>query len=209
MTAAEMARVVAACARVGAWLHVDEVYTGTEYPGQPDTPTFWGMYDRVIVTNSLSKAYGLAGVRIGWAVTSPHMADELWRRHEYAVIAAAAPSMTLAEIALQPSKRIQLLTRQRSISQAGLAVMREWITGQNGRFSVQPAQATSIAFVRYHFDIPSYDLAEHIRTQSSVLVAPGSTLGAEHHLRITVGYEPAKIQTALERIATVATQLGY
>ena len=209
MTAAEQQRVVAACARVGAWLHVDEVYTGTEYPGEPDTASFWGTYDRLIVTNSLSKAYGLAGVRIGWAVTTPHMAEELWRRHEYAVIAAAAPSMTLAEIALQPAKRTQLLTRQRSISQAGVQVMREWIATQGGRFSVQPAQATSIAFVRYHFDVPSYDFAEQIRTTQSVLVAPGSTLGAEHHLRITVGYEPAKIRTALERIAAAATALGY
>jgi aspartate/methionine/tyrosine aminotransferase len=117
--------------------------------------------------------------------------------------------MTLAEIALQPAKRTQLLTRQRSISHAGVQVMREWIATQGGRFSVQPAQATSIAFVRYHFDVPSYDFAEHIRTTQSVLVAPGSTLGAEHHLRITVGYEPAKIRTALERIAAVATTLGY
>ncbi len=209
MTAAEKQRVIAACARVGAWLHVDEVYTGTEYPGVPDTTSFWGSYDRLIVTNSLSKAYGLAGVRIGWAVTTAHMAEELWRRHEYAVIAAAAPSMTLAEIALQPAKRTQLLTRQRNISQAGLAVMHEWIATQTGRFTIQPAQATSIAFVRYHFDLLSYDFAERIRTTQSVLVAPGSTLGAEHHLRITVGYEPAKIRTALDRIAAVATQLGY
>jgi aspartate/methionine/tyrosine aminotransferase len=63
--------------------------------------------------------------------------------------------------------------------------------------------------VRYHFDVPSYDFAEQIRTTQSVLVAPGSTLGAEHHLRITVGYEPAKIRTALARIAAVAATLGY
>jgi aspartate/methionine/tyrosine aminotransferase len=100
MTRTEMERVVAACARVGAWLHVDEVYHGTEHAGVADTPTFWGMYDRVICTNSFSRRYGLSGLRVGWAMTTPHMAEELWRRHEYAVIAAAAPSMTLAEIAL-------------------------------------------------------------------------------------------------------------
>jgi len=207
MTQHEMQRVVAACARVGAWLHVDEVYHGTEHAGVADTPTFWGMYDRVICTNSFSKAYGLSGLRVGWAMTTPAMAEELWRRHEYAVIAAAAPSMTLAEIALKPAKRLQLLQRQRQITQAGLAVLHEWLATQAGVFSVQPAQATSIAFVRYHREMPSYDVAEAIRQQASVLVAPGSTLGAEGHLRITVGYEADKVRTALTKIGQVMAGL--
>ncbi|HEU5088327.1 MAG TPA: aminotransferase class I/II-fold pyridoxal phosphate-dependent enzyme, partial [Roseiflexaceae bacterium] len=58
LTLDEMERIVAACARVGAWLHADEVYRGTEHSG-PETPTFWGMYNRLICTASLSKAYGL------------------------------------------------------------------------------------------------------------------------------------------------------
>jgi len=207
LTAAEMQAIVAACARVGAWLHVDEVYHGTEHAGVADTPTFWGMYDRLICTNSLSKAYGLSGLRIGWALTTPAMADELWRRHEYAVIAAAAPSMTLAEIALQPAKRLQLLTRQREISRAGLAMMRNWLPTQQGRFFLHAPQATSIAFVGYTGGMASFELAETIRKQSSVLVAPGSTLGVEGYLRITVGYEPAKIDAALTRIGAVMQRL--
>ena len=95
------------CQKTGAWLHADEVYRGTELNAQ-ETPSFWGMYDRVICVNSMSKAYGLAGLRIGWAMAAPEMVEELWRRHEYAVIAAAGPSMKLAEIALQPAKRASL-----------------------------------------------------------------------------------------------------
>jgi aspartate/methionine/tyrosine aminotransferase len=203
---AEMEGIVEACARVGAWLHADEVYCGTEHAGA-ETPSFWGMYDRLICTNSLSKAYGLAGLRIGWAVAPQAMTDELWRRHEYAVIAAAASSMTLAEIALQPEKRRFLLDRQRTISAAGRAVFDAWLARQEGRFSVQPSAATCIAFVRCHLPISSYELAERLRQVASVLVAPGAALGVEHHLRITVGYEPEKVQTALERIGMVAAQL--
>jgi aspartate/methionine/tyrosine aminotransferase len=96
LTDEEMARVVAACARVGAWLHADEVYGGTERDPAVRARSFWGTYDRLICTNSLSKAYGLSGLRIGWAVAAPEAVEALWRRHEYAVIAAAAPSMTLS-----------------------------------------------------------------------------------------------------------------
>lgn len=207
LSAEEMRRIVQICERTGAWLHADEVYRGTELAA-PETPSFWGMYDKVICVNSFSKAYGLAGLRIGWALAAPEMIEELWRRHEYAVIAAAGPSMKLAEFALQPEKRKLLLDRQRRLSREGHTLLERWVGEQEGRFSVSKAVATSIAFVRYHFDLPSVELANQIRRKASVLVAPGAYLGTEHHLRITVGYEPAKINTALGRIGAVVAELA-
>jgi aspartate/methionine/tyrosine aminotransferase len=207
LTEAEMARIVAACARVGAWLHADEVYAGTERDSDTDTPSFWGRYDRLVCTNSLSKAYGLAGVRIGWAVADVDTIQAMWRRHEYAVIAAAAPSMTLATLALAPAKRRRLLDRQKELSRAGWAVLQEWLAAEE-RFSVGPSAATSIGFVRYDLPIPSFELAEHIRRTERTLVAPGSLLGAEHHLRITLGYEPSKVRQALARVSAAVASLG-
>jgi aspartate/methionine/tyrosine aminotransferase len=201
-----MRRIVSICQKTGAWLHADEVYRGTELKGD-ETPSFWGMYDRVIAVNSMSKAYGLAGLRIGWAMASPEMIEEMWRRHEYAVIAAAGPSMKLTEIALQPAKRAALLERQKNLSREGHTLLENWVRAQEGRFSVSPAVATSIAFVQYHFDMPSAELADHLRRKVSVLVAPGTYLGTENHLRITVGYEPRKITTALERIGVAVAEL--
>lgn len=207
LTETEMERIIAACARVGAWLHADEVYHGTEITAK--TPiSFWGRYDRLICTNSLSKAYGLSGLRIGWALASPETIEALWRRHEYGVIAAAAPSMTLATIALAPAKRQFLLERQRGLSLAGRKVFAQWMLVHGKRFSVQGSFATSLAFVRYDLPIGSYELAERIRKEASVLVAPGATMGAEQHLRITLGYEPEKVREALDRIGAVAAAIA-
>ena len=203
----EMHRVVHICQKSGAWLHADEVYRGTELNQRDETPSFWGMYDKVICVNSLSKAYGLAGLRIGWAVAAPEVIEALWRRHEYTVIAASGPSMMLAEIALQPEKRSMLLERQKKLSRQGHAILSDWVRAQNGQFSVHNAIATSIAFVRYHFDMTSVDLANHIRTQASVLVAPGEYLGTQNYLRITVGYEPEKVSKALAAIAMAVARL--
>lgn len=201
----EMTRIVAACERVGAWLHADEVYRGTERHGG-ETPSFWGRYDRVICTNSLSKAYGLAGLRIGWALSDPQTIEELWRRHEYATIAAAAPSMTLATIALQPKKRSRLIARQRALSCMGYTELNEWLAQRSVAdiFSVRPSDATAIAFVRYDLPMTSFEFAERIRKTQSVLVAPGGFMGAEQHLRITLGYPAEKVRTALDRIAAAA-----
>jgi aspartate/methionine/tyrosine aminotransferase len=203
----DMRRVVQICEKSGAWLHADEVYRGTELNQLEETPSFWGMYDKAVCVNSLSKAYGLAGLRIGWTVASPALIEELWRRHEYTVIAASGPSMKLAEIALQPEKRSMLLDRQKKLSRDGHAILADWVRQQRGQFSVHDAIATSIAFVRYHFDMPSIELANHIRTQSSVLVAPGEYLGTQNYLRITVGYEPEKVRKALAAISEAVASL--
>ncbi|HKD15578.1 MAG TPA: aminotransferase class I/II-fold pyridoxal phosphate-dependent enzyme [Candidatus Angelobacter sp.] len=200
LSPSETQRIVEICREHGAWLHADEVYRGTEFDRE-ETPSFWGQYDRMVCVNSMSKAYGLAGLRIGWAVAAPDVIESLWRRHEYAVIAASGPSMKLAEIALQKPKRAMLLERQKKLSKAGHETLQTWIEQQNGAFSVVKPAATSIAFVRYHFDMPSLDLAEHLRKTSSVLVAPGIFMGTENHFRICVGYAPTKIRAALDRIA--------
>ena len=173
-----------------------------------ETPTFWTQYDKVVCTNSMSKAYGLAGLRIGWIIASPEMIEALWRRHEYAVIAASGPSMKLAEIALQRDRRRMLLDRQKKLSQAGHNLLADWVRQQNGLFSMTRPAATSIAFVQYHFDMPSVELADLIRKKASVLVAPGAYLGTENHLRIAVGYQPERIEPPLNRIAQVVSQLG-
>lgn len=203
----EMRQIVSICAKNGCWLHADEVYCGTELE-QDETPTFWGQYGKVICVNSLSKAYGLAGLRIGWAVASPQVSEALWRRHEYAVIAASAPSMKLAEIALKHDKRQMLLRRQRKMSRKGHAVLQEWLQTQKEAFSIVNPQATAMAFVRYHFDVPSFELAEHIRETRSVLVAPGVVFGTEHHLRLAVGYPAERIKSALEMIGEAVCEVA-
>src|SRR5207302_5733706 len=72
----EMRRLILErAAEVGAWLLADEVYQGAELDGRT-TPSFWGSYERVIVVNGLSKAYGLPGLRIGWIVAPPAFSAE-------------------------------------------------------------------------------------------------------------------------------------
>src|SRR5437868_14607953 len=203
----QMRAIIGVCEQSGAWLHADEVYCGTEFSGQ-ETPSFWGSYDKTICVNSLSKAYGLAGTRIGWAVAPLETIEALWRRHEYFVIAAAAPSMTLAEIALRTDKRQSLFERQRQLSLQGKALLSDWLKQQNGLLSVAKSDATAIAFVRYHLDLPSLEVAEHIRKKASVLVAPGAQLGTEGHLRMSVGYDLKKVKAALDRIGEAVAELA-
>jgi aspartate/methionine/tyrosine aminotransferase len=111
--------VVDACEAAGAWLHVDEVYRGSELDGH-ESASLFGVTPRTIVVGSLSKSYALSGLRIGWIVAPASLIAELWRRHEYATISAASVSMYLAEVALSEPVRTRLLERQRALACQGL-----------------------------------------------------------------------------------------
>ena len=207
LTEAEMELIVAAAAKAGAWLLADEVYRGTERLADAETSSFWGRYERTVVVGSLSKAYGLPGLRTGWLVGPAPMVERTWRRHEYATISTGMLSNTLAEIALAEPARTRLIERTRSYIRTGYELVERWVAANADVVSIIPPQATALAFVRYDLDLPSVDVADVIRTRVSVLVAPGSCFGVEGHLRIALGLEPAFVNEALGRIARVLREL--
>jgi aspartate/methionine/tyrosine aminotransferase len=100
-----------------------------------------------------------------------------------------------------------LQPRQKQLSHAGWALFESWLDEQAGLFEVQPSAATSLAFTHYRLPLSSFELAERIRQEASVLGAPGRTMGAEQHLRLTLGYEPEKIRAALRRVGAVVGRI--
>ncbi|MER5999722.1 aminotransferase class I/II-fold pyridoxal phosphate-dependent enzyme [Nonomuraea angiospora] len=208
LTPSEMDAVVAAADRVGAWILADEVYRGTERLTDEVTPSFWGRYDKVVCVGSLSKAFGLPGLRLGWLVAPPELTEAAWRRHEYATISAASLSMHLAEIALRPAAMDRLLTRNRALIREGYARLQEWIDGSDGLLSVIPPHATALGFVRYHLPRPSVEVAHAIREHGDVLVGAGAHFGVEHHLRITHGLRAGYLDAALDGISRALRKLN-
>lgn len=200
MTAAEMDAVVAAAERVGAWILADEVYRGAERVQQDETQSFYGRYDKVLALGSMSKAYGLPGLRIGWVVGPPQTVDDLWRRHEYTTITASMLSNILAAHALSPDVRPRLIKRTRDYIKHGFPVLEEWMARQNGLFSCTPPMASAVSFVRYHLDINSTELMEKLCREASVFVGAGDSFGMDHHLRIAFGQERAVLEEAFARM---------
>jgi aspartate/methionine/tyrosine aminotransferase len=190
----------------GGWLLVDEVYSGSERDGA-ETESFWGAHPRAVCVNSLSKAYGLCGLRIGWVVAPRTLVDALRRRHEYAVISASLPSSFLAECALERSKRAELLDRQRKIVAAGAELYERWLEEHTSLVSAHRPAATALSFPRYAGSLPSERVADELRARGSVLVIPGSMMGAEGHFRLTVGFEETFLREALDRIARVLGEM--
>ena len=188
--------IVERAAAVGAWLLADEVYQGAERDGPP-TPSFWGSYERVVVVNGLSKAYGLPGLRIGWLVAPAAFTLEAWARHDYTTIGPAGASDHLAAIALEPAARQRLLERTRKILQANYPVLETWLKHFGDTFSWQPPAAGAICLVKYRHAISALELVEKVRAEHSVLLVPGEHFGLPQHIRFGFGDELQHFQEAL------------
>jgi aspartate/methionine/tyrosine aminotransferase len=190
--------IIAAAQRSGAWILADEVYAGAELAGA-ETPSFHGRTERVIATGSLSKAYGVPGLRIGWLVADERTAAKLWARRDYTTISPGELTDRLARVALDRTIRPRLLSRTRSIIRSGVAILEDWMTAQ-GCFTWRRPDAGAIVFARYDFDTPSAALAERMRTDDSVLVVPGSQFGFESFIRFGIGMQPDHLRIALQKI---------
>jgi len=207
MTAAEMDAVVNEAARVGAWILADEVYAGAERESDRQTPSFHGRYDRVIAVGSMSKAYGLPGLRTGWVVGPADTLDDMWARREYITITATMLSDVLTTLALSADVRPKILARTRKFIRDGYPVLTKWAAGHPSMLSVFPPQAAAIAFVRYNLDINSTELIERLRSEKSVMIVPGDHFGLDHHLRISFGLPHDYLSRALGRIEELMNEL--
>jgi hypothetical protein len=198
LSAESRAALIRAADRVGAWILADEVYAGAELDG-PRTASFHGTYERVIATGSLSKAWGLPGLRVGWAVATPAFAEQIWARKDYTTIGPGELTDRLATIALSPTVRPRIVERTKARILAGWSITRDWFDQQRCFTYTTPA-AGAICWARYDLPITSIELAERLRVEQSVLIVPGSHFERDEFVRIGFGIPVGELSDALSRV---------
>jgi aspartate/methionine/tyrosine aminotransferase len=201
-----MSSVVEAAARVGAWIVSDEVYQGAERTGAA-TPSFWGKYDRSVIVNGLSKAYGLPGIRIGWIAGPKDFIAKTWPYHDYTTISPSVLSDRIARIALSPANREKIIKRTRNILRKNFPVLESWLNKRSGLFSYVPPRAGAIAFVRYALKINSTDLVTRLIKEKSTLIVPGDHFEMDNYLRFGFGSEPDYLENGLARVGELLAKI--
>jgi hypothetical protein len=197
----EMKCVVRLARRHGAWIVADEIYRGAEVPGQDATPTFWGRYERVVVTSGLSKAFALPGLRVGWLVAPPRFIQEIWKRHDYTTLTPGMLSDRLARRVMDPAVRERLLRRTRAIIGRNLPRLEKWLVRHDDIFDYVRPQAGAIAFVRYRLRTSSQALVDRIRQRQSVLLVPGDQFRGGRGLRFGFGFDMDHTLKGLARVS--------
>jgi aspartate/methionine/tyrosine aminotransferase len=109
-------------------------------------------------------------------------------------------SNIVAEIALAPEIRSKILERNRSMLRRNLQLFTRWLEESDGLFEWVPPEAGSMAFLRYHLDVNSTELAEWLRTEKGVFIVAGDHFGMDSFIRIGIGSEADYLQAGLDRV---------
>ncbi len=163
---------------------------------------------QVVVNGGLAKAYGLAGVRIGWLVGPKNQIENCWHCRDYTSICCGILSQRLATLVLQPDMRKKVLSRGRKMINENLNKLTKWTQKHADLFHFIPPRAGAIVFMRYNLDINSRELSNKLREQKSVFVLDGDCFGMDHYLRIGIGSEKDYFLTALGLIDELLQVLG-
>lgn len=184
-----------------AWVVSDEIYRGAEMKGVK-APTMHGRYDKALITSSLSKAYGLPGLRLGCIVCpSPETAKELWTYSDYTTICPTKVSDWLATRALSPTIQAKIEKRTRQVVRENWAILEAWIDSHSDLLECTPPEAAAICFIRLKKNIDSLEFVMRLLKEKSVLISPGEHFDMPGFIRIGFGSEKEYLRPALERIS--------
>jgi len=198
------AEIVAIAREAGAWILADEVYRGLDQAEPGTSPSFVDRYERTIGIGSMSKAFSLAGLRLGWLVAPGEAHAAVNRHRDYSVISVGMVDDLLASIALEA--REALLARNRGIVRENLAILDAWVAAEPRIAYVRPTAGTT-ALLRYDAPLDAEAFCLRLLEAEGVLLTPGSAMDAEGYLRIGFANETAVLREGLGRFSAFLATL--
>jgi aspartate/methionine/tyrosine aminotransferase len=196
MPRAVFERVLDIARSVNAYVLSDEVYRELEHAPASRLPGACDLYERAISLGSISKTYGLPGLRLGWLASRD--ADALERCLQlklYTTICSSAPSEFLVDLALR--HRTGLAARNLEIVQRNLPLLEAFMKRHAGLFEWVKPSASPIGFPRVNLpDVTVF--CEAVVRDTSVLLLPGAVYDEPRHVRL--GFGRSNMPEALERL---------
>ncbi len=192
-----LTRIAGIARAAGAWVLCDEVYRGTEQSGQT-TPSMAEIYEKGIATCGMSKAFSLAGLRLGWIVAPPEVLEAVSHHRDYSTISVGMIDDHLATLALHSADRI--LARSRAMVRGNLAILSDWVEATPGLSWVRPAAGT-VALIAYGLPEASRPFCEALLAEEGVLFTPGEVFGQEGFVRIGYACDSVTLREGLGRTA--------
>jgi aspartate/methionine/tyrosine aminotransferase len=177
----------------------DEVYRELEHDPARRLPAACDLYHRAVSLGSLSKSYGLPGLRLGWLASQDReIIKKCMEFKYYTTICSSAPSEFLATIAVR--HREKLIQRNREIVLHNLRLLDDFISSHAQLFSWTKPNAGPIGFAEYKGKQPVAEFCEQLVSDSGLLLLPGTVYDEPGHIRF--GYGRKNMPQSLEQLRT-------
>ena len=195
---ARLREIIDIADRCGAMVHVDEVYHGIFY--RPPVPTARALDPRVIVTSSMSKAYGLPGVRLGWVSAPAGVIDACVVVRDYTSICPSYLSERVSSTVLE--RRDAFLARSLSLANTNFNLVKEWMAANSEFVSWVPPEGGVVCFPAYASPLRSEPFCSRLAEERGVLLVPGTCFDTEGRFRLGFGYGTEKLREGLSRLGS-------
>jgi aspartate/methionine/tyrosine aminotransferase len=182
---------------IGAIVLVDEVYAEAQRDDVPVPAPAARLGDVFVTTSSLTKAYGLAGLRCGWILASPKLSDRIRTVRDAVDGSGPFVAERLALTAVQNLDRLR--ARARGILAENFAVLRAMAETHPRLEWLSPAAGTT-AFPRVRGVDDTAPFVEYLIREHDAIVVPGHFFQAPQHIRISFGGRTEMVQASLERL---------
>ena len=203
MDEAMLQEIVGIARSVGAWILCDEVYRGTNQEGCGMTASIADIYEKGISTASVSKAFSLAGLRLGWIAATEELLQKVSMHRDYDTISIGMIDDHFATIALENKQR--LLERSKSITRSNLGILETWVDAEPRISWVKPRSGTT-ALLKYDLLMSSRDFCISLLEETGVMYTPGSSLGMEGYIRIGYANTTSILEEGLTRTSQFLSQ---
>ncbi len=198
MDRAMLEEVVAIARESDAWILCDEVYRGTDQHGDGMTASIADLYEKGVSTAGMSKAFALAGLRLGWIAGPPEVIEKVTVHRDYDTISVGVIDDHFSTLALE--HRDSVLARSREITRSNLALLEEWVSNEPLISWVKPRSGT-IALLKYNLPMKSRDFCLTLLEETGVMFTPGSVLNMEGYVRIGYANNPDILKKGLRLVS--------
>ena len=187
--------------KVNARVLVDEVYLELMFEQRPHPAIHMG--DHFVVTSSLTKAFGLSGVRCGWVLATPDLAQRMRHIHDLYGVNAAFPADLISVIALDNLDRV--IARAKKLLAANRPVLDAFLQSRDDLACVRPEYGT-VAFPRLlKGSVEALDCL--LREKYETGIVPGKYFGEERHFRVGIGGDPDMTRVGFERLGAALDEM--
>lgn len=190
---AELRKIGELAGSVGARVLIDEVYLDSAVPPRRSSVHLGREF---ISTNSLTKVYGLSGLRCGWILAEPELAERMWRLNDLFGVNQAHQAERLACIAFDHLSGIVGDTP--SMLEKNRKLFNHFVRSRND-LDVSPAMHGITAFPRWSGG-DTRRLDDHLHERYDTAVVPGHWFEMPEHFRIGFGLPTAEFEQALLRL---------
>ena len=186
LSAQQAERICQLAAKYSCYILADEVALHGYSAEQPLSSLF-SEYDKTIHLGVMSKSLGLAGLRVGWAITQDReLLQKMLNAKTFTSICCSAVDEQLARVALLHS--VQILARNNQQILDNIAHFERFIAAYAGLFSWHAPQAGSLALVKFNHAMPVETLAVALAQQQHTLILPSSVFDlAGNYFRLGLG----------------------